>query len=69
MSTASTNGNNSPQTGGNAPAVAGNNPPQGEGNNPAPAGGNNPPQFYLNPAGAMVSILDFTQVGSRKYYH
>ena len=31
--------------------------------------GDNRPQFFLNPAGAMVGILDFTQVESRKYYH
>ena len=44
------------------------NVPQGEGNQP-PTAGNDPPPFYLNPAGAMVGILDFTQVESRKYYH
>ena len=37
----------------------------------APAAGrDNPqPQFFLNPASAMVGILDFTDVESRKYYH
>ena len=48
------------------------NPPGGD--DPAPVippqvEGNNQPQFFLNPAGAMVGILDFTQVESRKYYH
>ena len=40
-----------------------------EGGNPPPIAENDPPRFYLNPAGAMVGILDFTQVESRKYYH
>ena len=39
--------------------------PQGQlGNNGQPR-----PQFYLNPASAMVGILDFSNVESRKYYH
>ena len=49
-----------------------NNPPVGANQAPVAApqvGGNNRPQFFLNPAGAMVGILDFTQVESRKYYH
>ena len=25
--------------------------------------------FYLNPASAMVGVLDFTDVESRKYFH
>ena len=29
----------------------------------------NEPSFYLNPASAMVGILDFSQVETRKYYH
>ena len=40
--------------------------------NPQVQGGNNAPaqvQFYLNPASAMVGILDFTNVESRKYFH
>ena len=28
-----------------------------------------PPMFYLNLAGAMTGILDFTQVEKRKYFH
>ena len=28
-----------------------------------------PPAFYLNPAGAMNGILDFTKVETRKYFH
>ena len=58
-----------------------NNPPrdqQGEGareNIPAAregtqrTGRNGPPEFHLNPAGAMVGILDFKLVECRKYYH
>ena len=40
--------------------------------NPQGQGGNNGPsqaRFYLNPASAMVGILDFTKVESRKYFH
>ena len=75
MSTGTTSGNNAPPEGGNVPAggnvpvVVGTNAPQGRGNNPPPVAGNDPPSFYLNPAGAMIGILDFTQVESRKYYH
>ena len=58
MNTGTIGGAIAPLAGGNAPA----------GGNP-PAAANNPPPFYLNPAGAMVGILDFTQVESRKYYH
>ena len=32
-------------------------------------GRNETPEFHLNPAGAMVGILDFKQVECRKYYH
>ena len=32
-------------------------------------GRNGPPEFHLNPAGAMVGILDFKLVECRKYYH
>ena len=32
-------------------------------------GRNDPPEFHLNPAGAMVGILDFKLVECRKYYH
>ena len=46
----------------------------GDQGNAAPAAngqlvGNAQPQFFLNPASAMVGILDFTEVESRKYYH
>ena len=67
MSTGTTGGNNAPPEGGNVPT--GGNDPQDRGNNPPAVAGVNPPPFYLNPAGAMTGILDFTQVECRKYYH
>ena len=79
MSTGTTGGNNAPPMGGNAPQVGnvlvGGNAPAVGGATNQPGGGNppvvvnNPPPFYLNTAGAMVGILDFSQVESRKYYH
>ena len=34
-----------------------------------PPAANAQPQFFLNPASAMVGILDYSEVESRKYYH
>ena len=52
------------------PSVVNNPPGQG---NPAPANPVAPAQqqaeFYLNPASAMVGVLDFTDVECRKYFH